>query len=202
VGEVGSRGTAGEPYDPIVPLLIDDGILQKAEADRGWQQDPLTAAIRSHVVLRSRYEEDCLYQAAQSGVQQYVLLGSGFDTFAYRQPAWAANLRIFEVDHPASQRLKMDRLRLSGVPHPANLECVAADFEASSLRDILTHNSSLDFHALAFFSCLGVLVCLPQASITPIFQLIASFTRRWHRPRRRSVNPFGLITNPMLCTQN
>lgn len=162
--------------DPIIPLLLDNEVLQKAKANLEWYRDPLTTALRSHVVLRSRYAEDSLREAVDSGVHQYVILGAGFETFAYRQPAWAAPLRIFEVDHPASQRAKMERLRLSNISLPLNLEFVSADFESASLRDILSH-SSLDFTAPAFFSCLGVLVYLAEDSVKAIFQVAASFPK-------------------------
>jgi methyltransferase (TIGR00027 family) len=162
--------------DPIIPLLLDKEVLQKAKANLEWYQDPLTTALRSHVVLRSRYAEDSLHEAVISGVHQYVILGAGFETFAYRQPAWADPLRIFEVDHPASQRAKVERLRLTGVSLPPNLEFVSADFETTSLRDILSH-SSLDFTAPAFFSCLGVLVYLAEESAKAIFQVTASFPK-------------------------
>jgi methyltransferase (TIGR00027 family) len=162
--------------DPIIPLLLDNEVLQKAKTNFEWLQASRTTVLRSHVVLRSRYAEDSLHEAVVRGVHQYVILGAGFDTFAYRQPAWAAPLRIFEVDHPASQRVKVERLRLSGISLPANLEFVSADFESASLRDILSL-SSLDFRAPAFFSCLGVLVYLPEDSIKAIFQLTASFPK-------------------------
>jgi len=162
--------------DPIVPRLLDEGMLRQAQENLEWHRNPRTAALRSHVVLRSRYAEDCLEQAVSSGVRQYVILGSGFDTFAYRQPAWAAPLRIFEVDHTVSQQAKLERLRSSSIPIPANLEFVSADFELSSLKDILAR-SFLNFRAPAFFSSLGVLVYLPQDSIKEIFQLVAAFPR-------------------------
>lgn len=171
-------GTPKILSDPIMPLLLDEGVLRRAESDREWLHDPLTAAIRSHVVLRSRYAEDCLREAVLAGMHQYVILGSGFDTFAYRQPDWAAALRIFEVDHAASQRAKLERLRLSGIPVPPNLEFVSGDFESASLDDALRNHSSLDFRVPAFFSCLGVLVYLPQTSVNAIFRLIAAFPRR------------------------
>src|SRR5215831_1547529 len=150
--------------DPIIPLLLGDEVLQQAKANQEWLQDPLTTALRSHVVLRSRYTEDCLHEAVDSGTRQYVILGAGFETFAYRQPAWAEPLRIFEVDHPASQRAKVERLRLAGISIPTNVEFVAADFESASaqsasLREVLSL-SSLDLTAPAFFFCLGVLVYL------------------------------------------
>ena len=162
--------------DPIIPHLLDHVILEKAKSNLEWQQDPVTTALRSHVVLRSRYAEDYLCDAVARGVQQYVSLGSGFDTFAYRQPKWAAALHIFEVDHAASQSDKIERLRRSGITIPPNVEFVAADFESASLRRILA-NSSLDLEAPAFFSCLGVLVYLTENSVRSIFAFVASFPR-------------------------
>lgn len=162
--------------DPVVPLLLDNQVLQNATSNLQWLHDPRNLALRSHVVLRNRYAEDSLREAVLKGVRQYVILGSGFDTFAYRQPAWAASLRIFEVDHPASQRAKLKRLQASGISLPANLEFVSADFESSSLKDILAQ-STLDFAAPTFFACLGVLIYLPEESIRAIFQLTASFPK-------------------------
>jgi methyltransferase (TIGR00027 family) len=160
--------------DPVIPMLLDGEMVQKAKASPEWLHGPRAMALRSHVVLRSRYAEDCLHDAVDRGVRQYVILGSGLDTFAYRQPEWAAPLRIFEIDHAASQRTKVERLRASGISIPSNLELVAADFETSSLRDILSA-SSLDFSAPAFFACLGVLVYLPAEVVQSMFRLVTSF---------------------------
>jgi methyltransferase (TIGR00027 family) len=105
-----------------------------------------------------------------------VSLGSGFDTFGYRQPVWASVLRIIEVDHAASQSAKVERLCASGIPIPPNVSFVAADFESAALRDILS-KSNLNFHAPAFFSCLGVLVYLAEDAVQAIFELVASFPK-------------------------
>ena len=59
------------------------------------------------VVIRSRYAEDALREAASKGIRQYVLIGAGFDSFALRRPAFAENLEIFEIDHQATQALKI-----------------------------------------------------------------------------------------------
>ena len=69
--------------------------------------------MRTHIVLRSRFTEDCLYQAYLNGVRQYLVLGAGLDTFAYRQPEWASGLKIIEADHPASQAGKLALKQLS-----------------------------------------------------------------------------------------
>jgi methyltransferase (TIGR00027 family) len=129
--------------------------------------------MRSHVLLRSRYAEDRL---AESGVDQFVVLGAGYDTFAYRQPEWARNLRIFEVDHPSSQRAKRDLLGAKGIKIPPNVEFVSIDFEHVSLKDGLAA-SSLDFSRPAFFSCLGVLVYLTEEAAYEVFRVVASFPK-------------------------
>jgi len=103
--------------------------VARLTADPGRLREPRLAALRCHVVLRSRYAEDRLAAAAAAGVGQAVILGAGFDTFAYRQPAWAAPLRIFEVDQPASQAAKRELLGRAGISAPANLTYVALDFE-------------------------------------------------------------------------
>ncbi len=162
--------------DPVIPMLLDHETIERAKTSAEWLHGARSMALRSHVVLRSRYAEDCLRDAVDRGVGQYVILGSGLDTFAYRQPAWASALRIFEVDHAASQRAKVERLRASGISIPPNLEFVAADFEASSLREILSA-ASLDFGAPAFFACLGVLIYLPADVVQSIFRLVASFPK-------------------------
>jgi len=166
----------GEPKvldDPVVLKLLEPQDLNKTKEEFARFESKPAKALRVHVVLRSRYAEDCLASAVSRGIRQFVTLGSGYDTFAYRQPDWAKELTIFEVDHPASQGAKKRRLTASGIALPPNLEFVPADFEASSLRDILAR-SSFDFSRPAFFSCLGVLVYLPQEAIDALFRLVGS----------------------------
>jgi methyltransferase (TIGR00027 family) len=92
--------------DPISPRLVDpQSDIYRARIELLERLPELTRSrFASTFVLRSRYAEDCLAEASGRGVRQYVLLGAGLDTFAYRQPDWAMSLRIFEVDHPATQR--------------------------------------------------------------------------------------------------
>ncbi|HXX49031.1 MAG TPA: class I SAM-dependent methyltransferase [Myxococcota bacterium] len=160
--------------DPIAEALIGPEALARVLADDGLYSSPAMRGLRSHVVLRSRFAEDCAEAAVRRGVRQLVMLGAGFDSFAYRQPGWARALRIFEVDHPESQRLKRDRLAAAGIAIPENLAFVPADFERRSLREILAA-SALDFAAPAIFSCLGVLVYLERPAIEALFRLVASF---------------------------
>ncbi|WP_224360289.1 class I SAM-dependent methyltransferase [Hyalangium versicolor] len=166
----------GEPKvltDPIAAKLIEPTALAWLSTQPAELQMPASLALRSHVVTRSRFAEDRLQEAVARGVRQYVLLGAGLDSFAYRQPAWAAGLRIFEVDHPASQQEKQARLRNAGIVPPENLVWAGIDFERTSLREGLLQ-SGFDPHVPAFMSCLGVLVYLEEAAVHQVFTFVGS----------------------------
>lgn len=167
----------GEPKilrDPVSQLLLGDDARHML-AQRAAQADsPDATGLRAHIVLRSRFAEDRLAEAGARGVKQLVVFGAGFDTFAYRQPQWASALRIFEVDQPATQADKRQRLQRAGIALPDNLQFVAIDFETTSLRQGLLA-SGLDFSQPAFFSCLGVLMYLNDAAVQAIFGLVAEF---------------------------
>lgn len=155
--------------DPIAPRLIEDAFLTRlSAAPRPW-----STQLRLHVVIRSRYAEDRLALAVEGGVRQCVILGAGYDTFAYRQPAWARELTIFEVDHPASQRDKRTRLEAVGIELPDNLRFAPIDFERTSLSDGL-RAGGLDETRPAFFSWLGVMMYLEPEAVDAVFRYVAS----------------------------
>ncbi len=162
--------------DPIAPRLLDASTLDQIHLNPNKFQTPRMKAIRSHIVLRSRYTEDRLAEAVDNGVQQYLILGAGLDTFPYRQPHWARVLRIFEVDHSASQRSKRERLALAGIEVPSNVELIACDFETTSLHDCL-RKGSFDFGRPAFISWLGVTMYLSTDAVDEVFRFVSSLSR-------------------------
>jgi methyltransferase (TIGR00027 family) len=162
--------------DPIVLRLLDASTLDQIHLNPDKFRTPRMKALRSHIVMRSRYTEDRLAEAVGNGVQQYLMLGAGLDTFPYRQPHWARVLRIFEVDHSASQRSKRERLALAGIEAPSNVELIAVDFETTSLRDCL-RKSSFDFGKPAFLSMLGVMMYLSTDAIDAVFRFVNSLPR-------------------------
>ncbi|WP_158749287.1 class I SAM-dependent methyltransferase [Acidobacterium sp. S8] len=141
--------------DPIaVPILgpqTEAGIL----AEREKHAHPFAIAMRAFMVARSRCAEDHLRAAIPSGVKQYVVLGAGLDTFAYRNPFPENELRVFEVDHPATQQWKRELLANAAIPIPATLTFVPVDFEKQTLTSGLA-DTSFDFQQPTFFSWLGV----------------------------------------------
>ena len=126
------------------------------------------------MVLRSRFAEDRLAAAVGRGVTQYVILGAGFDTFAVRQPAWARNLRILEVDHAGTQQLKRAHLAAAGLAVPPNAGFATIDFERESLRDGLLRQG-ISPTQRTFFSWLGVTMYLREDAIEAVLRSVAEF---------------------------
>ena len=125
---VALRRAAHQIYDPR-PLVLEDPLAvtilgsEYAEELRKTAtrlHKPLSVALRAFLVARSRYAEDQLAKAVEQHVAQYVVLGAGLDTFAYRNPD-STNLRVFEVDHPATQAWKLERLQAAGIAIPQSL---------------------------------------------------------------------------------
>jgi methyltransferase (TIGR00027 family) len=135
--------------DPIAVRLIGPGY----ENDMERAMHKVARDFRLWMVSRSRYAEDQLADAVARGVKQYVVLGAGLDTFAYRNPF--ARVRVFEVDFPATQEWKRELLGAAAVPLPENLTFVPLDFEHRTLADGL-RDAGFDAEAPAFFGWLGV----------------------------------------------
>jgi methyltransferase (TIGR00027 family) len=166
-----------EPWvidDPISTVLFGD--FARARLDRGVAPalgHARADALRAHVLVRSAFAEDRLRHAVARGVRQCVVLGAGFDTFAYRQPAWMQGARVFEVDAPTTQAEKRTRLAAAGIAEPPNVVYAAMDFEHTSLAAGL-RDAGLDLGAPAFFSWLGVMVYLTRDAVDAVFRTVAA----------------------------
>ena len=114
---------------------------------------------------RARYAEDALKKTIKQGVKQYVILGAGLDTFAFRKPEMMKHLEVFEVDHPATQEFKLHRLAELEWEHPAKLHFIPIDFTKESLVTALTSSSSYDPKVKTFFNWLGVTYFLTRDEI-------------------------------------
>jgi methyltransferase (TIGR00027 family) len=154
--------------DPVaVPIL---GNTYAEELRRTPLHRPFSIAMRAHLVARSRYAEDNLARTVARGVQQYVLLGAGLDTFAYRNPY--PHLRVFEVDHPATQQWKRELLQTSAIPIPENLTYAPVDFECQSLPEQL-QAAGFDVNQPTFFAWLGVVPYLTLAAFRATVDFVA-----------------------------
>ena len=124
-----------------------------------------TSRLEGFFNSRARYAEDALKKAIKKGVKQYVILGAGMDTFAFRQPEMMKHLEVFEVDHPATQKFKLHRLAELGWKHPAKLHFIPIDFTKESLMTALTNSSSYDPKVKTFFNWLCVTYFLTRDEV-------------------------------------
>jgi methyltransferase (TIGR00027 family) len=136
--------------DPIAVRLVGPGYPRHME--RAMHR--VARDFRAFMAVRSRYVEDKLAEAVAQGVTQYVVLGAGLDTFAYRNPF--PSLRVFEVDFPATQEWKKAMLGEASISLPADLTFVPLDFERQTLAEGLAE-AGFDAEAPAFFGWLGVI---------------------------------------------
>ena len=158
------------------PRVFDDPLAsamagESEPPDRA--EEPFSRALRAFLAVRSRYAEDQLARAVARGLRQYVILGAGLDTFAYRNPFRSSGLRVFEVDHPATQEWKRARLDEASISVPPEMTFAAVDFEHESLEEGLLR-AGFDQHKPAFFSWLGVTPYLSRAAFDATMQFIAS----------------------------
>lgn len=160
--------------DPLALKIISPE--EAAELARPRQADPAPARyLRAFLVARSRYAEDQLAESVARGVNQYVVLGAGMDTFACRNPF--AGLRVFEVDHPATQAWKRTRLKLGDISVPASLTFAPVDFEEETLAHGLEH-AGFSAGQPAFFSWLGVTPYLARETVLQTLKWIISICSR------------------------
>jgi methyltransferase (TIGR00027 family) len=145
--------------------------LQAGEALR--DDPPLSRALRAFLAVRSRFAEDELARAVDRGARQYVVLGAGLDTFAYRNPHPEDVLHVFEVDHPATQAWKRERLADAGIALPRNLTFAAIDFESQTLAAGLA-SAGFASGQRTFFSWLGVTPYLAAETVLATLRCIAS----------------------------
>lgn len=129
-------------------------------------------AFTRWVCVRTRFAEDVAGQAAEGGTGQYVILGAGLDSFAYRRGDLLGRLRVFEVDHPATQAWKRRRLAELGIATPANLVFAPVDFERQPLRAGL-EAAGFDVTAPAVFSWIGVTMYLRLDAIKATLATVA-----------------------------
>ena len=121
--------------DAPPPVLADEVGLALAAPEEGWRKRPdmdphMTRTFRASIIARARFIEDLVAEQATYGVDQYVILGAGLDSFAQRRPEIASQLRIFEVDRAGPQAWKRQRLITLGYGVPDWLRLVPVDFEA------------------------------------------------------------------------
>ena len=161
--------------DPLALRILGedaDNIARVAE------RHPSGRRMRIFIAARTRFAEDALAAAFERGVRQLVVLGAGLDTYAYRGML-RDRLHVFEVDHPATQAWKRQRLAEAAIPLPASLTFAPIDFERETLAEGLAA-ASFDPAQQTFFTWLGVVPYLTEEAVWPTLGFIASLPNGAH----------------------
>jgi|SRR5580704_15764965 methyltransferase (TIGR00027 family) len=161
--------------DPLALRILGEEaetVLREAEAD------PAKRRMRLFIAVRTRFAEDALAAAIDRGVRQLVVLGAGLDTYAYRGK-FRDVLRIFEVDHPATQAWKRQRLTDAAIDVPELLTFAPVDFERETLADGLKA-AGFDPAHQTFFTWLGVVPYLTEQAVWSTLGFIASLPAGAH----------------------
>jgi methyltransferase (TIGR00027 family) len=154
--------------DPLALRILGEeaeSIVREASAD------PSRRRMRLFIAVRTRFAEDALAEAIENGVRQLVILGAGLDTYAYRNRN-SHPLRIYEVDHPATQAWKRQRLAEESILAPGSLTYASIDFERQTLWDGLAA-AGFDRSEQTFFTWLGVVPYLTEQAVWSTLGFIA-----------------------------
>jgi methyltransferase (TIGR00027 family) len=163
------------------PHVLEDTIgLRLAAPDEGWRQrgdmhPEGTRMFRASIVARARFIEDLVAGQSQRGVDQYVLLGAGLDTFAQRRPEIASRIRVFEIDRPDTQAWKRQRLVELGYGVPDWLKLVPVDFEAGDRWTQKLAAAGFDTGRPAVVTSTGVSMYLTREAIVSLLREVAVF---------------------------
>ncbi len=157
--------------DPLALAVIGSEAEAELRAGHDWQ-GMASSGLRAFIAARSRFAEDCLAQAIDQGISQYVLLGAGLDTFAYRAGAKFPALAVFEIDHPATQAWKRQRLLQARIAVPDSVTYVPVDFETDTLVEALKR-AGFAFSRPAMFAWLGVTPYLSAEAVMGTLSTVA-----------------------------
>lgn len=160
--------------DPIALPLLGASTEAALRDDPFALNDPISRGLRAALVARSRFVEDELSSCVAAGVRQYLVVGAGLDTFAYRNPYRDEGLRVFEVDHPGTQRWKQQLLAEASIGVPASLTFVAADFERDDLASVL-RQAGFRADQAACVSWMGVSMYLTTDAVAATLRTVAGF---------------------------
>ena len=158
-------------------ILEDETGLKLVAPEEGWKQRPdmhpeFTKRLRASVVARARFVDDLVIEQSKQGIQQYVVLGAGLETFAQRRPDISSNLQVYEIDQPGMQTWKQQRLNELGFGIPGRLHFVSVDFETSSWWEQLLR-AGFDTDKPAVVASTGVTLYLTKTAITSSLRQIA-----------------------------
>ncbi|MCE1198444.1 MAG: class I SAM-dependent methyltransferase [Marinilabiliales bacterium] len=160
------------------PYILEDRIgWQLVAPEENWQARPdmepnFTQRVRAAICARARFCEDVVTECQALGIQQYILLGAGLDTFAQRRPEIASRMQLYEIDKKETQDWKKGRLLTLGFGLPEWLTFVPVDFESESWLEQL-QKSGFDPSQPAVVTCTGVTMYLSKEAVSHTLMQLA-----------------------------
>jgi methyltransferase (TIGR00027 family) len=156
--------------DPLAVRIVGEG-SEHLKVHLAASSNRIGRSLSAFLVARSKFAEEKLAEGIVNGVQQYIVLGAGLDTSAYRGIVAETGIKVFEVDHPATQNWKKERLLKAEIAIPQNVNHVPVDFEKNSLVEELT-NSGFRADRMTFISWLGVVPYLTREAASHTLRFI------------------------------
>ena len=168
-----------EEYAAVQGYILSGAQFFEPEIDPAKQEPKalVRKIVNTHIapspLCRAAYTEQALKTSVLTGTKQYVILGAGLDTFAFRDTAFISKHKVFEVDHPMTQADKKERIARNGWTVPENLTFVPVDFTKDSLTERLIAGG-FDKKVKSFFSWLGVTYYLSAEAIDKTLSELSS----------------------------
>lgn len=170
-----------EEYEAVQGYILNGTHFFEPDLDTSGLTDKeiVRLLVNKHIapspLCRAAYTESLLKNIAQTGISQYVILGAGMDTFAFREKEFVSGHRVYEVDHPLTQKDKQARIARAGWRTPENLTFVPDDFAKGRLSERLV-TSGFDKRNETLFSWLGVTYYLSAEEIDKTLSEIADLS--------------------------
>jgi methyltransferase (TIGR00027 family) len=163
--------------DPFAAMFLTDRLADVLRSPSFREQlfsrwERVTPGVCGAVLVRTRFIDDCLAEAMESGLEQLVVLGAGYDTRALRFPRIADRVSVFEMDHPATQRVKLEKIRQHVGSLPKHVAYIPIRFDSESLAEKLL-DRSYDPGARTLFIWEGVTYYIPPAAVDRTLSFIA-----------------------------
>ena len=168
----------GEEYTAVQNYILGGAQFFEPEiaTEKQEPKELLRKLVNVHIapspLCRASYTEEALKTAVLTGTKQYVMLGAGMDTFAFREKEFLSKYRVFEVDHPMTQKDKIERITRAGWSVSDNLTFVPVDFTKDDVVERLIAGG-FDPSAKSFFSWLGVTYYLSAGAIDTMLSALS-----------------------------
>ncbi len=181
----------GDPAQLNIDHPVADALSKGYET--AMQEIEVASMVRA-MAERTRFIDEAMQRAGAGGITQYLVLGAGFDSHAYRFQEQLAHARMYEVDRPPTSEFKQRRVQAALGAPPKNLTYVAADLERESLGDVLARHG-YDLSQRTFIIMEGVTMYVREEPLRETFRFFAA-----HAPGSSVV--FDFATRAMIDGMN